>query len=76
MELRAHTSSAVCLEWGEWAQMSVASGPTVWGRDRKMEVPDSVEAAVTQPHPWGDDVWSRFKKISNVYLALTTSKRK
>lgn len=46
------------------------------GRDRKLEVPFSVEAAVTQPHPWGDDVWSRFLKIPNVYLVLTTSKKK
>lgn len=46
------------------------------GRDRNLEVPLSVEAAVTQPHPWGDDAWSRFLKIPNVYLALTTSKRK
>lgn len=46
------------------------------GRGRKLEVPVSVEVAVIQPHPWGDDVWSKFLKMPNVSLALTTSERK
>lgn len=53
--------STFCLEWvGLMGTDERSSWAHNVGRDRKLEVPFSVEAAVTQSPPWGDDVWSRF----------------